>query len=121
MILIKTLNILVSVKIKLFLGAKNILSSGLNLSVLVSHVRVKVFKVTGLMKIRREWQKFSLEIADVKKENAIERVYSLLGSRHKLKRAHIRILEVKEINLEEIRNPRLRELMSVDRIVLFTR
>jgi len=84
-------------------------------------VRVKIFRVTGLMRVKREWQRFSLEIADVKEENIRERVYSLLGSRHKLKRAHIKILEVKEVSPEEVEDPKLRALMSTDRIVVFMR
>lgn len=87
----------------------------------MSDVRVKVFRVLGLMKVKREWQKFSLELTEIKEENVRERVYSLLGSRHKLKRAHIKILEVKEINPEEVEDPRLRALMNMDRVVIFTR
>lgn len=87
----------------------------------MSSVRVKIFRVTGLMRVKREWQRFSLEIADVKEENIRERVYSLLGSRHKLKRAHIKILEVKEVSPEEVEDPKLRALMSTDRIVVFMR
>jgi len=84
-------------------------------------VKVKVFRVTGLMRIKGEWQKFSLEVTDVKQKNAVERVYSLLGSRHKLKRSHIRILEVKEIKPEEVEDSRIRELLNTDRIVVFAR
>jgi len=101
--------------------AKNILSSAINLSVSVSHVKVRVFRVSGFMKIRREWQKFSLELTGVKREDVVEQVYSLLGSRHKLKRAHIRIVEVKEISPEEVQSPRLRDLIKTDKIVLFAR
>lgn len=84
-------------------------------------MKVKVFRVTGLMRIKGEWQKFSLEVTDVKQKNAVERVYSLLGSRHKLKRSHIRILEVKEIKPEEVEDSRIRELLNTDRIVVFAR
>jgi len=73
------------------------------------------------MRIKGEWQKFSLEVTDVKQKNAVERVYSLLGSRHKLKRSHIRILEVKEIKPEEVEDSRIRELLNTDRIVVFAR
>ncbi len=84
-------------------------------------MEVKVFRVSGLMRIGNEWQKFTLELTGLKKEHVIEEVYSLLGSRHKLKRAHIKIQEIKEIPYDEVEDPRIRKLLSLDKIILISR
>ncbi|RLF13042.1 MAG: 50S ribosomal protein LX [Thermoprotei archaeon] len=58
---------------------------------------VKTFRVTGRMKIRNRWERFSIDVRAVKVEDAIEKVYSNLGGRHKLKRFDVKIDEVKEM------------------------
>lgn len=67
---------------------------------------VKVFRVSGRMMLSHdrfpEWRKFTVYVRALKKEHAIEKVYSDLGSRHKLKRYHIKIEEVREVSLEEV-------------------
>jgi large subunit ribosomal protein LX len=75
---------------------------------------VKVYRVTGFAlfspdKLRR-WQKFEIEVRAVKKEDAVEKVLSDLGSRHKLKRAHVKILSVTEISPEEARSKFVKDL-----------
>ncbi|RLF24308.1 MAG: 50S ribosomal protein LX [Thermoprotei archaeon] len=66
---------------------------------------VRNFRVEGRMRIGDSWQKFAIEIRAIKPEHAIEKVYSELGSRHKLKRHHIKIERVVEVSPEELRNP----------------
>lgn len=67
---------------------------------------VKIFKIRGRMLLSHdrfpEWRDFTLYVRALKKEHALERVYSELGSRHKLKRYHIKIEEVKEVSLDEV-------------------
>jgi len=66
----------------------------------------KFYKVAGYMLISHDknpgWQRFEIIRRDTKPENVIERVYSELGSRHKLKRYHIKIEKVEELREEEI-------------------
>lgn len=59
---------------------------------------VKTFRVKG------EWrtqaggeQVFTRELQALTKEQALERVYSEIGSRHRIKRNLIRILEITEV------------------------
>ncbi|MCD6357631.1 MAG: 50S ribosomal protein L18a [Thermoprotei archaeon] len=82
---------------------------------------VRVYRISGMMKLYRlgEWRKFTLEIPALRPEHAVERVYSELGSRHKLKRSHIKILKVEEISEEEVTKPYVKELLSLDRIVVY--
>lgn len=84
-------------------------------------MEVKVFRVSGKMFVRNAWQKFSIELTGLKREHVIEEVYSLLGSRHKLKRSHIKIEEVREISPNEVENPNIRKLLILDRIIRFQR
>jgi large subunit ribosomal protein LX len=58
---------------------------------------VKTYEISGRMRIKNKWNKFSLTVRALKLEHAIEKVFSLLGSRHKLKRFDIRIEEVREL------------------------
>ncbi|MHC1636749.1 MAG: 50S ribosomal protein L18Ae [Candidatus Nezhaarchaeales archaeon] len=58
---------------------------------------VKTFEVHGRMRIKNRWIRFSIPVRALKPEHAIEKVYSNLGSRHKLKRFDIKIEEVKEM------------------------
>jgi large subunit ribosomal protein LX len=46
-----------------------------------------------------------------KPEHAVEKVYAELGSRHRVKRFHIKIVSVEEVPPEEITNPLLKKLV----------
>ncbi|MEM0239937.1 MAG: 50S ribosomal protein L18Ae [Candidatus Nezhaarchaeales archaeon] len=58
---------------------------------------VKTFELRGRMKIKNRWTKFTMTVKALKLEHALEKAYSLLGSRHKLKRFDIKIEEIKEL------------------------
>ncbi len=75
---------------------------------------IKNYRVIGKMLIGGEWQKFTFEARGLSKKHVIERVYSELGSRHKLKRSHIKIERIEEIPPEEIRNPLLRQIAFLE-------
>lgn len=61
---------------------------------------IKTFIVSGKMLISHDhfptWQKFNMRIRGRNQKDVIERVYTLLGSRHKLKRYHIKIEAIYE-------------------------
>ncbi|MEM0458224.1 MAG: 50S ribosomal protein L18Ae, partial [Sulfolobales archaeon] len=61
-----------------------------------------------------EWRKFEIEVRALKPQHAEEIAYSLLGSRHKIKRKNIKILDIKEISLNEVRNKFIRELSEAE-------
>ncbi|MEM4577032.1 MAG: 50S ribosomal protein L18Ae [Candidatus Nezhaarchaeales archaeon] len=60
-------------------------------------MQVKTFKVIGKMRIKTRWTQFLIAVRALKPEHALEKVYSLLGSRHKLKRFNVKIEEIKEL------------------------
>ncbi len=84
-------------------------------------MEVKFYRVTGRMLLAHDrmpyWQKFSKEVRAVKPEDAVEKVLSELGSRHKVKRHHIVIEKVEEIPPEEVRNQYLLQLAQLKRWV----
>lgn len=58
----------------------------------------KVFVVRGRIK-KPNWQtEFRKEVRALKPEDAVERVYREFGSRHRVKRFQMKILEVQEIS-----------------------
>ncbi|MEM4428093.1 MAG: 50S ribosomal protein L18Ae [Zestosphaera sp.] len=79
---------------------------------------VKTYRVNGVALFSpdrtRSWQKFSLEVRALNREEALEKVYSLMGSRHKLKRKHIKILDVIEISPEEAEKRIVKELAQLE-------
>lgn len=79
---------------------------------------VKTYRVNGVALFSpdkvRFWQKFSLEVRALSREEALEKVYSLMGSKHKLKRKHIKILDVVEISPEEAKKRIVKELAKLE-------
>ncbi len=79
---------------------------------------VKIYRVVGLALFGHdkypEWRKFVVETRALGEKDALEKIYSLLGSKHKLKRKHIRVLRVEEISLEEVKDPVVRELSRIE-------
>jgi len=63
--------------------------------------QVKVFRVVGRITKPNLKTEFQKEVRALKKEQAVEKVYMELGSKHKVKRFHIKILKVEEISSEE--------------------
>jgi len=73
---------------------------------------MKAFKVTGEIDKPRLKTPFARELLADKSEHAVEKVYAEIGSRHRVKRCHIKILDVKEVSAEEIKNPILKKILS---------
>jgi len=71
---------------------------------------VKVFQVTGEIVKPNFQTTFRKEIRALKPEDAIEKIYKDLGSKHRAKRFQIKIREVKEIGAEEITSPVIKKL-----------
>jgi large subunit ribosomal protein LX len=72
---------------------------------------LKVFRVTGEIHKPNLKTSFRKEILADKSEHAVEKVYAELGSRHRVKRFHIKIASVEEVPPEEIANPLLKKLV----------
>jgi len=65
--------------------------------------KIKTFRITGRVPMGLQKSRFVKEVSALKLEHAIEKIYSELGSRHKLKRTMIDILSI-----EEVKEPQLK-------------
>lgn len=75
---------------------------------------VRIFRIRGQITHPSMKTSFTKEVRALKLQDALERVYSELGSRHKLKRYHIKIVEVREIPPEEVADPVLKRLLELE-------
>jgi large subunit ribosomal protein LX len=73
---------------------------------------MKAFKVTGEINKPNLKTPFAKEVLADKSEHAVEKVYSELGSRHRVKRHHIKVTNVEEIKPEDIENPILKKMVT---------
>ena len=74
--------------------------------------KLKVFRVTGEILKPNLKTSFRKEIVAAKSEHAVEKVYAELGSKHRVKRFHIKITSVEEIPPEQIENPLLKKMIT---------
>ena len=65
---------------------------------------MKAFKVTGTYRNRPGMQKFSKEVAAKGKDEAVEAIISVIGSKHRAKRREIKVESVTEIKKDDITN-----------------
>ena len=71
---------------------------------------VKVFRVIGKIKKPNFQTDFRKEVRALKPEDAIEKVYMLLGSKHRVKRFQMIISKVEEVSTEEIEDNIVKKL-----------
>jgi large subunit ribosomal protein LX len=69
---------------------------------------MKVYKITGTFLMGDSSQHFTKEIMGKGKSEALQRLYSVLGSKHKVKRRNIKITKMTEIKPEKIEDPILK-------------
>jgi large subunit ribosomal protein LX len=62
---------------------------------------VKLFRVSGRITKPNFKTRFSKEIKALKPEDAVEEVYKILGSKHKVKRFYIKVESIEEVSSEE--------------------
>ncbi|WP_461864875.1 50S ribosomal protein L18Ae [Thermococcus sp.] len=73
-------------------------------------MEVKVYLIKGIFERNGKREEFRKEYRAVKKEDALELVYSEIGSKHRVKRNKIWIESVEEIKPEEARDPVVKKL-----------
>ncbi len=77
---------------------------------------VKIFRVSGEINKPNYKTTFKKEIRALKDEDALDRVYKEIGSKHKVKRFQIRILKIEQITLEEVSDPVIRKMSSGEKL-----
>ncbi|MEE9267819.1 MAG: 50S ribosomal protein L18Ae [Thermoplasmata archaeon] len=63
---------------------------------------MKAFRIRGAFRMGRTRQSFTQEVAAETQEEAVQRVLSELGSRHRAKRRDIALEEIVEVPREEV-------------------
>jgi len=58
------------------------------------------------------WQPFSKEVIGNDENEAKERLFSILGSRHRVKRRMIKVEAIREVSKEEIEDPVIKYLVE---------
>jgi len=76
---------------------------------------IKIFRVVGRITKPNFQTDFRKEIRALKPEQAVERIYKEIGSKHRVKRFQIKILKVEEIGRDEITDPTVRKLTLGER------
>lgn len=66
-----------------------------------------------MMRIKGKWEKFEVDLRATKPEETVEQVFSILGSRHNLRRFEIRIKDTAEIDPSQSKSPLIREIADV--------
>ncbi len=73
---------------------------------------MKTFKVTGTINKPRLSTPFARELLAEKSEHAVEKVYAEIGSRHRVRRHHIKIISSEELSADQIKNPILKKIVT---------
>lgn len=76
-------------------------------------METKIFRISGKFRMGENLQIFTKEFRAVSEESVIEKLYTDLGSKHKVKRNRIIIDEIKEITPEEAENVYVKEMSGV--------
>jgi large subunit ribosomal protein LX len=72
---------------------------------------MKVFKVTGEINKPNLATPFAKELLAEKSEHAVEKIYTEIGSRHRVKRCHIKIESVIEVPADKIEDEILKKIV----------
>ena len=74
---------------------------------------MKAYRISGTFRMGAiQENPFTIEIAAGKKDEAINKVYSMLGSKHGVKRREIRLKEVKPLKKDDIEDHVVRYLVT---------
>jgi len=69
-------------------------------------------KKEGKPTIRRIVMPFNVEVVSTSEKNAVDKIVHLFSSIHKVRRSQVKIDEVKEITLEDVRDIQLKKFIE---------
>jgi|ETNmetMinimDraft_30_1059905.scaffolds.fasta_scaffold88918_1 large subunit ribosomal protein LX len=75
---------------------------------------MKAFRIIGNFKMGSQQASFTKETVASSRDEAIERILSVIGSKHRVKRKTIQIESVRELKTEEIEQTYVREMLEVE-------
>lgn len=75
---------------------------------------VKIFRISGSFKKRRETTSFSREFLALTEENAKDKLFSQLGSKNRMKRGQIKIKSVTQVSFADVTDPLIEKIINND-------
>jgi len=76
----------------------------------------KTFRIKGEYRAKKKRIPFMKEVRALKEADAIEIILSQLGSKHRVKRKFIKIIEIKPIQPDEITDPIIKDTAELLRL-----
>ncbi|HEX9907670.1 MAG TPA: 50S ribosomal protein L18Ae [Thermoplasmata archaeon] len=74
---------------------------------------MKAFEIKGQLRLSvRKWQRFSIEVASLDENAAVDKTLALMGSRHKVKRKFIKIEQVRSMKTEEVTDSAVKHMLE---------
>ena len=65
----------------------------------------KIFRIKGSFVLGSETQVFTKELRAINEEDIYEKIYSIFGSKHRIKRNQIKIDSIEEIAEDDVEDP----------------
>jgi len=75
---------------------------------------VKIFRISGSYKQRRETTMFSREFLATTEENAKDKLFSQIGSKNRIKRGQIKIQSIKSVSFADVTDPLIEKIIKND-------
>lgn len=75
---------------------------------------MKAFRIIGNFKMGSQQASFTMENAANSRDEAVEKILSEIGSKHRVKRKLIKIESIRELKSEEIEEAYVREMLEVE-------
>ena len=71
----------------------------------------KIYRINGSFVMGSETQVFTKELRAIKEEDIYEKLYSIFGSKHRIKRNQIKIDSIEEIAEDEVVDPIVKAIL----------
>lgn len=74
-------------------------------------MQTKIYRVKGNFVMGSEVQVFTKEYRAFKEEDIYEKIYSVFGSKHRIKKNQIKIESIEEISADEVEDPIVKAIL----------
>ena len=71
----------------------------------------KIYRIKGSFVMGSETQVFTKEFKAINEEDIYEKLYSIFGSKHRIKRSQIKVDSIEEISEDEVEDPVVKALL----------
>jgi len=81
-------------------------------------VQVKNYRITLLRKPLTLKVKFNVDVRAITEDDALEKAYARIGSKHRVPRILLKVQKIKVISHLELKDPILKEIAGNDEVVI---